>query len=114
RLVVVAEAFVGEDQPDSYLVGRAHWTPPRTRLGRRARSGRRGARGDRRMKALTVRQPWAWAIVQGKKDVENRSWRTDHRGMVAIHAGGSREGEPLPRGEKPPPEHEFVYSAIIG
>jgi hypothetical protein len=38
------------------------------------------------MRALTVRQPWAWAIVSGEKDVENRSWATPHRGRIWIHA----------------------------
>jgi len=41
------------------------------------------------MRVLTVRQPWAWAIVQGRKDVENRSRNVagSYRGPVAIHAG---------------------------
>lgn len=39
------------------------------------------------MKALSIRQPWAWLIVHGYKDVENRSWSTDYRGLVLIHAG---------------------------
>lgn len=39
------------------------------------------------MKALSIRQPWAWLIVNGHKDIENRSWRTKHRGQVLIHAG---------------------------
>lgn len=39
------------------------------------------------MKALSVRQPWAWAIVNGFKPVENRTWRTDWRGELLIHAG---------------------------
>lgn len=39
------------------------------------------------MKALTVRQPWAWAIIHGGKDVENRSRSTKHRGQLYIHAG---------------------------
>lgn len=39
------------------------------------------------MKALTVKQPWAWAIAAGHKDIENRSWITHHRGPLAIHAG---------------------------
>jgi hypothetical protein len=39
------------------------------------------------MKALTVRQPWAWAISSGHKRVENRSWATRYRGQLAIHAG---------------------------
>ncbi|CAN5711410.1 hypothetical protein BH18ACT15_BH18ACT15_15370 [soil metagenome] len=36
--------------------------------------------------ALSVRQPWAWAIIMGYKDVENRSWKTNHRGPLLIHA----------------------------
>lgn len=39
------------------------------------------------MKALSVRQPWAYLIVHGFKDVENRNWRTAFRGRVYIHAG---------------------------
>lgn len=38
------------------------------------------------MRALTIRQPWAWLIVQGYKTVENRTWATAHRGPLAIHA----------------------------
>lgn len=38
------------------------------------------------MKALSVRQPYAWAIVHGGKDVENRTWHSDYRGPVLIHA----------------------------
>lgn len=37
--------------------------------------------------ALSIQQPWAWLIVNGHKDIENRSWRTSRRGPVAIHAG---------------------------
>ena len=38
------------------------------------------------MKALTVRQPYAWAIIHGGKDVENRSTAWRYRGPLAIHA----------------------------
>ncbi len=38
------------------------------------------------MKAISVRQPWAWLIVHGYKDIENRSWPTGYRGSVLIHA----------------------------
>lgn len=38
------------------------------------------------MKTLSIHQPWAWLIVHGYKTVENRSWRTNHRGPLAIHA----------------------------
>ncbi len=39
------------------------------------------------MIALTVRQPWGWAIFHGK-NVDNRSgWKYKHTGELAIHAG---------------------------
>lgn len=38
------------------------------------------------MKALSIRQPWAWLITMGYKPVENRTWETFYRGPVAIHA----------------------------
>jgi ASCH domain len=42
------------------------------------------------MKALSVCQPWAWAIVHGIKTIENRSRQTRHRGPLVIHASKSR------------------------
>ncbi len=38
------------------------------------------------MKALSIRQPWAWMILHGGKDIENREWPTRFRGRVLIHA----------------------------
>lgn len=38
------------------------------------------------MKALSIQQPWAWLIVMGYKDIENRSWPTTFRGSFLIHA----------------------------
>lgn len=38
------------------------------------------------MKALSLTQPWATLIAIGAKKVETRSWSTNHRGLVAIHA----------------------------
>jgi hypothetical protein len=38
------------------------------------------------MLAVSVRQPWAWAIARGHKAVENRDWDTRFRGALAIHA----------------------------
>ncbi|MBK1884659.1 ASCH domain-containing protein [Luteolibacter pohnpeiensis] len=38
------------------------------------------------MKALSIRQPWAWLIVNGHKDIENRQWRTHYRGKILVHA----------------------------
>lgn len=75
--------------------------------------------------ALTVRQPWAWAIVTPAvgKDVENRSWRTGHRGPLAIHAArGITRAEYraaaqfiFERSEVwAPPMEELDYGALIG
>lgn len=36
--------------------------------------------------AISVRQPWAWLIVNGYKNVENRTWRRNFTGPIAIHA----------------------------
>lgn len=43
------------------------------------------------MKALTIKQPWAAAIIAGFKRVENRNWRTHYRGPLAIHAGKAKD-----------------------
>lgn len=51
------------------------------------------------MKAITVRQPWAWAIQAGLKTVENRTVGYSYRGLLAIHAGSgwSKRGARDPR-----------------
>lgn len=41
------------------------------------------------MKAISIRQPWANAVIHGSKNIENRSWTTSLRGPVAIHAGAT-------------------------
>lgn len=47
------------------------------------------------MRILTVRQPWAWAIIHGGKDVENRvrNIAGGYRGPIAIHGGLSLDAE---------------------
>lgn len=42
------------------------------------------------MKAISLWQPWAWAILHAGKDVENRRWYTRHRGPLLIHAAQRR------------------------
>ena len=39
------------------------------------------------MIALSIRQPWAWLIVNGHKDIENRGWATARSGRILVHAG---------------------------
>jgi hypothetical protein len=66
------------------------------------------------MKALSIRQPWAWAIVSGLKTIENRSWQTNYRGPLLIHAAKSRADLRLvlPDGTAVPPELD--YGCLIG
>jgi len=54
------------------------------------------------VKALSIQQPWAWLIVQAIKDIENRDWTTDYRGLVLIHAG------------KRVDEHAFYLNGTVG
>jgi hypothetical protein len=69
------------------------------------------------MKALSVRQPWAWAIVTGIKTVENRSRPTRHRGPLVIHASRSRRSL---RGDfsnllpNLPPVEQLDFGALVG
>jgi ASCH domain len=72
------------------------------------------------MKALSVRQPWSWLIVQGFKDIENRTWQTNFRGTVLIHAGMTmdQEGYEEVRARFPdiplPPIEELDRGGIVG
>lgn len=47
------------------------------------------------MKALTVKQPWATLISEGIKKYEFRSWKTNYRGKILIHAGAGIDKEKL-------------------
>ena len=60
------------------------------------------------MRALSIRQPWAWLVVSGHKDVENRTWATRFRGRVYVHAGKL----PMAAGSFPEQE-EYVRRAGI-
>lgn len=44
-------------------------------------------------KALTIKQPWASLIIYGHKKYEFRSWKTNYRGKILIHAGLSMDKE---------------------
>jgi hypothetical protein len=39
------------------------------------------------MKVLTLKQPWATLVANGLKEYEFRSWKTNYRGKLLIHAG---------------------------
>ena len=68
---------------------------------------------------MSLRQPFAWLVVNGHKDVENRPWRTAYRGPLLIHAGLK-----WPTGEQMEaieakygltiPDSEMVFGGIVG
>lgn len=43
------------------------------------------------MKAVTLWEPWATLVAVGAKQFETRSWKTSHRGELAIHASVRRD-----------------------
>lgn len=49
----------------------------------------------RPLRALTLWQPWASAVVHLGKDIENRGQRTKYRGLVLIHAGAKVDQQAL-------------------
>lgn len=70
---------------------------------------------------LSVRQPYAWAIIEGIKDVENRQWPTNIRGRIYIHAGANKDELDLgfdilkrKRVKNIPEEEDLIFGAIIG
>lgn len=51
------------------------------------------------MKVLTLRQPWATLVAEGIKKYEFRSWKTNYRGKVLIHAGTGIDKEDMKKYE---------------
>lgn len=64
------------------------------------------------MKALTIKQPWASLIVGGYKQYEFRSWKTNYRGKILIHAGLSVEKDVINKFDNYNLDYE--NGAIIG
>jgi len=60
------------------------------------------------MKVLSVRQPWAYLIVAGYKDIENRTWYTGHRGPLLIQASKGVDPDDFM-----PKQREYIESAGI-
>jgi len=74
------------------------------------------------MKALSVTRTWAWLLVHGFKDVENRTWYTNHRGPLLIHASKTNDREDWRRlqrwlqrrGVHVPDYDAIPFGAIVG
>jgi len=67
---------------------------------------------SRTYKVLTVRQPWAQLIIDGIKPVENRTWQTDYRGPLLIHAAAKVCRKTIEQFDLNP--DELPFGAIIG
>ena len=52
------------------------------------------------MKVLTVKEPYASLIINGYKKYEFRTWKTNYRGKILIHAGKSFDKETMNRFSK--------------
>lgn len=65
---------------------------------------------------LTVKQPWAWAIIHAGKDVENRSRALRYRGKLLIQAGlsYSDEGAKWMRELGVEPPQDLPRGVIVG
>jgi hypothetical protein len=74
------------------------------------------------LKALSIRQPWAWLILNAGKDIENRSWNTTTRGRILIHASNGMTtveyndaaAYAWERGVKIPHQTNVMRSGIVG
>lgn len=75
------------------------------------------------MKALSLKQPWAWLMVNGIKDIENRKWRTNYRGPLLIHASKTWDQEgykfilnTVEYRQRPfiPAKEDYDFGALIG
>jgi hypothetical protein len=67
------------------------------------------------MKAITIWQPYANLILAGLKRYETRTWSTNYRGKLVIHAGsggGARERKVIEMIRAQLPEHAAVVSAL--
>lgn len=60
-------------------------------------------RHENKMKALSLKQPWAELIVSGKKTIEVRNWNTKFRGEFLVHASKNTNVEK---------EKEFGYKNL--
>lgn len=72
--------------------------------------------------ALSIRQPWAWLILHGGKDIENRTWRISYRGRFLVHASQGmtaaeyQSSATFARSQNItlPPAHELERGGIVG
>jgi hypothetical protein len=73
--------------------------------------------------ALSLRQPWAWMVTRGSKDVENRVWRRVRLGRFLIHASKAMTRREYDEAvafaaavsdDVIPPREELQFGGIVG
>ncbi len=72
------------------------------------------------IRTLSIRQPWAWAIFNGK-NIENRTWKLQ-KGLLLVHASKGFQRDEWKaavafchyNGLVIPPKDELVFGAVIG
>jgi len=64
------------------------------------------------MKAISIRQPWADLVIQGKKSLDLRTRKINYRGPLAIHASQTVEEDACQRFEIDP--DTLTVGAVIG
>ena len=85
---------------------------------------------DLPVKALSIRQPWVWAILNAGKRLENRTVRWKYRGPICLHASlfdnakefnraedqiwVSSGGSDHPNSVGPPPSAQLARGGIVG
>jgi hypothetical protein len=75
---------------------------------------------DLPVRAVTVQQPWAWAIIHGDppKDIENRTWKPTRPFLMLVHAGKRTDFDGFKfirrQGIEPPLTSQLPYGAIVG
>lgn len=69
------------------------------------------------VKALSIKQPWAWLIVNGFKNIENRPWKNRFRGRFLIHSPRKmdmRAYDHLKQFYNMPPLEKLERGGIVG
>lgn len=88
----------------------------------------KAAMGVKQIPCISLWQPWAWLWVKGEKRFETRSWPTNRRGWVAVHAAkrwGSEQrrvcdghhagfDSVLKMYGIDDPAHQLAFGAVIG
>lgn len=74
---------------------------------------------DDKIPVLSICQPWPWMILAGHKRIENRTWPTNYRGPLLIHASKSRKWMHAAAGLRQngfrlPADDRLKYGAIVG